>query len=361
MAERRKLIFLVLVLVAGGALLAGLWMSDVSSRPAGVPVQVSDADGDEPVPEARTSKPRAEIEAPLPPLDLPLAGILPELERRAAQGEAAAACRLASELASCQWLPMRREQHVNWLVERQRALENTAATGDAGAVAEFTRRFERQSESRERGLAEQEARCAGVAAPDEPTMARHWYHAARSGSRLAQRYWATGRPFPPTAMLNSQAELAVYRAQAPDMAWQLVREGDLPTTLALAGALAPLDSRRFSLLGQAVQEDPVDSLALYLRLQDALSEADPQAQGLLVEVSHRIELLGELTTPAQRADAERRKREMAQWPAPVWEDNYRRMNLRGMQIAVPPVACHAEAGEQPMPEFSRIRIGDGPL
>lgn len=298
---------------------------------------------------------------PLPSLDAPLAQTLPELQRRAAMGETGAACRLAAELSSCQWLPMRREQHVNWLVGRQRELEAVAAGKSPAAIANFTRNFERQSASRERGLAAQEARCAGVEAPDEPTMSRHWYQAARAGSKLAQRYWSTGRSFPPMAMLNSQAELAVYRAQAPAMARQLVREGDLPTTLALAGALAPLHSRRFALLGQAVEEDPVESLALYARVRDALEEAGPDAGGLQVEVSHRIELLEELMTPAQRADAERRKREMAAWPEPRWESNYRAMNLRAMQVPVPPVACHAEAGEQAMPEITRIRVGDAQL
>lgn len=298
---------------------------------------------------------------PLPSLDAPLAETLPELQRRAAMGETGAACRLAAELSSCQWLPMRREQHVNWLVEGQRTLEWTAASKDPVAIANFTRRFERQSASRERGLAAQEARCAGVEPPDEPTMARHWYQAARAGSKLAQRYWASGRSFPPMAMLNSQAELAVYRAQAPGMARQLVREGDLPTTLALAGALAPLHSRRMNLLGQTMPEDAVESLALYLRLQDVLGEAGPDAGRLHVEVSHRIELLGELTSPAQRADAERRKREMAAWPMPRWESNYRALNLQAVQVPVPPVACHAEAGGQATPDFTRIRVGDGPL
>ncbi|MAL02891.1 MAG: hypothetical protein CL625_01245 [Arenimonas sp.] len=361
MARRRTWLLLFALMAVASLVVFAYRFAVGTDAPAGAagPRAAASTAPDSPVSGAVPSTDRPV--QPLPSLDLPLAEVLPELERRAALGEAGAACRLATELASCQWLPMRREQHLNWLVERQRVLENTAASGDAKALASFTRRFEQQSESRERGLAAQEARCAGVTPPDEPTMARRWYHAARLGSRVAQRYWATGRSFPPTAMLNSQAELAVYRAQAPDMAWRLVREGDLPTTLAMAGALAPLDSRRFSLLGQAVQEDPVESLALYLRLQETLAESNPQALDLLQEVGHRIELLGELTTPAQRADAERRKREMAQWQAPRWENNFRHMNLRAMQIPVPPVACHAEAGEQPMPEFSQVRIGDGPL
>lgn len=306
-----------------------------------------------------TAKPQAApvAPAPLPPLVAPLAETLGELRRRADAGERGAACRLAADLSGCRWLQSRREDHARWLAENQRALEAQSRDGSAESIAEFTRNFDQQAERREAGLRGQEARCAGVPQATHSELVQAWAQAARLGSHVAMRHYASGQAFDWSGVLDGANDLATFRREAPAMARALAEAGDLPMTIHLAGALAPLGSRRRSLLGQALDEDPALSLALYRRALEALSLMDAgSARGLAEQVRQRIDLVEQFMTPDQRADAGRRQAELAQW-RPLRPDSlHPATSVDGMRVPANVMHCHAEAGELEPPGLQRIRI-----
>lgn len=292
---------------------------------------------------------------PLPPLDAPLAAILPELERRAASGDAAAACRIAAGRASCGWLRAQREHHLAWAASSQRRLEANAATASPEAAARGMREFQAELERRESQLDAVEARCADVPTPTPGQVAADWRRAAQLGSRSAMRLWASGRAIQPNGILDALDELVAYRAEGPAMARQLVAEGDLAMTLALANATAPLSSRSMTLLGQAVEEDPALSLALFRRALAALEGAGdaPGAERLRAQVAERVEVVSGLLPPEMLAEAGRRSLEFAAWQPVDVRDTTTTLDARGQGILALPQHCQAEAGE-PLPVDFRI-------
>lgn len=345
----------VLALAAGNALVAHKPVPEPVAETRGPPPKAeAAADG------ARAPAPRStayEPPAPLPPLSAPLASVLPELRRRAAAGEAGAACRLAADLGNCRWLGARREDHARWLAERRAALEQQSVGGSAESIAEFTRVFEQQVELREASLRGNEARCAGVPTATHAEVVRQWAQAARLGSHVAMRHYASGQAFDWSGILDGGNELAAFRREAPGMARALAEAGDLPMTIHLAGALAPLTSRTRSLLGQALKEDPALSLALYRRALDSLVASDTNtARNLAEKVRQRIDLVEQFMTPAQRAEAGRREVEMAQWRPIQPGSLHPATSVDGMRVPANVLSCHAEAGEPEPPGLRRIRI-----
>lgn len=291
---------------------------------------------------------------PLPPLDAPLAAILPELERRAAAGDAAAACRIAADRATCGWLRAQREHHLAWAAREQQKLEMASSGASPDVVAQAARRLNAEMSRREAQLEASESRCAGIEAPRPAQIAADWRRAAQLGSPSAMRYWASGQAIQPNGVLDALDELTAYRAGAPAMARQLVREGDLAMTLAMANATAPLSSRTLSLLGQAVDEDAALSLALYRRALLALeNSSDGQAAELAAGVRGRIEVISGLMPPEQLAEAARRELDFGGW-APLKVDRVpNTLNARGQGVLALPVHCQAEAGE-PLPDDFRV-------
>ncbi|PRH81678.1 hypothetical protein [Arenimonas caeni] len=290
---------------------------------------------------------------PLPPLDAPLAQVAEELERRAAAGEPGAACRLAYELSACRWSSGDHETHVRWLRRKTQELDRLEAQKNSAAITRFRSEFDRDLARREQRLAERNERCAGYTELDPGVMAQRWYQAARLGSLSARRIWAGGDALPPDGLLASTGELALYRATATDMAWQLVREGDLPTTLRVAHALAGLHSSRYGLLAQALPEDRAMALALYRRAHLALDGNDSRGAGALrKQIAEELDLLGELSTADQRAEAERRALEFADWSPVEASDRWLPRMASGHGFPIGAHVCHREAGET-VPELEQ--------
>lgn len=361
MTSRSRMAWLALAVVlavGAGYTVIPRQPSSVPATGAEAPAPASEAAPDAPVPVASTPPaPATQVPAPLPPLGAPLASVLPELRRRAAAGEAGAACRLAADLGNCRWLGARREDHARWLAERRAALEQQSVGGSAESIAEFTRVFEQQVELREASLRGNEARCAGVPTATHAEVVRQWAQAARLGSHVAMRHYASGQAFDWSGILDGGSELAAFRREAPAMARALAEAGDLPMTIHLAGALAPLTSRTRSLLGQALEEDPALSLALYRRALESLALADTNtARNLAEKVRQRIDLIEQFMTPAQRAEAGRREAELAQWPPIRSGSLHPATSVDGMRIPANIMGCHAEAGELEPPDLRRIRI-----
>lgn len=356
-----RLIAVVLAVVMGVVLFLkfGPWSAAVPADAGASVDAVVAADGEPAVDgaAATTVAPAgpAAPAGPLPPLDAPLAAILPELERRAAAGEAAAACRIAADRATCGWLRAQREHHLAWAANSQRRLEANAASASPEAAARGMREFQAELERRESQLDAVEARCAGVPTPTPGQVAADWRRAAQLGSRSAMRLWASGRAIQPNGILDAMDELVAYRAEGPAMARRLVAEGDLAMTLALANATAPLSSRTMTLLGQAVEEDPALSLALFRRALAALESAGERAgaERLRTQVAERVEVVSGLLPPEMLAEAGRRSLEFAAWQPVNVRDITTTLDARGQGILALAQHCQAEAGE-PLPEDFRI-------
>lgn len=290
---------------------------------------------------------------PLPPLDAPLAQVAPELERRAAAGETGAACRLAYELSVCRWSSGDHETHARWLRRKTQELDRIEAQKNTAAINKFRSEFESELARREEQLAKRNERCQGFTQVEPSLMAQRWYQAARLGSLSARRLWVGGEALPPDGYLASTAELALYRATAGDMAWQLVREGDLPTTLRVAHAISGMHRGRYSLLAQALPEDRAMAIALYRRALQALEGNDNRgAEPLRRQIEAELDLLGDLSRADELAEAERRALEFADWTAVDASDRWLPRTASGHGYPVSAHLCHREAGET-VPELEQ--------
>ncbi len=348
------------VALAGLLLLASVWLfvlraPSPATPEVASPAATSDAGERVAVPSAATTASVPREPKPLPPLDTPLATILPDLEQRAAAGDAAAACRIAAERATCGWLRAQREHHLAWAAAEQKKFEIASASASPEVVAQAARQLDVEMSRREAQLEANESRCEGVEVPSPASIAANWRRAARLGSPSAMRYWASGQAIQPNGVLDALDELAAYRAGAPAMAHLLVRDGDLAMTLLMATATAPLSSRTMSLLGQAVEEDAALSLALYRRALAALEAAgDPRAGNLATGVRQRIEVISGLMPPEQLAAAKARELEFAAWQPLQVGQVPNTLDARGQGILALAVHCQAEAGE-PLPVDLQVR------
>lgn len=310
-SRRKPLFLLVAALAITGA---GLWLAfRPGPPPAPAPVVVAP----EVSPSGAPSRPPpAPVRRqPLPALDAPVARVLPELERRAAAGEASAACRIAAELQSCGGLALQRQDFDRWLGERRRALELSINGANPESTRVFSETFERELAVREQQLARAGRHCEDVPAPAALDQIQRWRDAARMGNATAMRQYASGNVFRWGTILETAPALAAYRAEAEPMALAMARGGDLEMNLLLAAAYSPLPSRSRSLLGQAVQRDGAKSLLMYRRVLAHVQALDShEARRLATDIGNQIEQLEQSLPDADRARAADLERETtSQW------------------------------------------------
>lgn len=239
-------------------------------------------------------------EIPLPALDLPFHETVSELEERAANGDGAAGCRLASGHLNCRSLPLQRLEFDDWLKAQNTRLEIIQHLPPDQADTRLVE-FEAELERREGALSLAEHHCGNLAPPSPAAMADIWHRAARAGNRAAMKQYASGNAFRWDSLLEALPELATFRQEAPAMAWQLVHEGDVEMLAVLAIAHSPLPRRNRWLLDQAVTPDAVTALALHRQLQQTL--ADEENSDPLLEDTIR-QLQAQLS-PEQLQQAER--------------------------------------------------------
>lgn len=277
---------------------------------------------------------------PLPALDIPLANIMPELERRAANGESPAACRIAAELGRCRGLRAGREEHDRWLASRRIALELAVAGRDAQTVAAFNRVFNQELDLRESRLRALEQHCENVDLPTGAELTLRWQRAARLGDASAMRHYASGRAFGWGSILESAQLLPQYQQEAERMALELVRAGDLAMTLQLAAAAAPLASRHQSLLGQVVDEDTALSVALYRRTLAALEVVDSHiARRVATDIRGQLDLIEGGMTPHQLQRLKALEAESGSWQPVRSEELHRRTSAYGLGASGEPREC----------------------
>ncbi|UAY74962.1 hypothetical protein [Pseudoxanthomonas sp. X-1] len=210
--------------------------------------------------------------APLPAQDTPLRLVFDDLRRRAGNGDARAACRLAAELEQCERVRLQLAQFDDMTGQQQRMLEGM----DPARRARMQESLQRTALVRGQQLLQDSERCDGVPAMSPGQRAALWRDAALGGSLPALAQYAVGNAFRTRDTLQVLPQLQTYRNEAEALALQAAERGSLKATVALAGAYSPQrDTGRRTYLAQVVTPDPSKSLALYLRAQQALASTQP--------------------------------------------------------------------------------------
>jgi hypothetical protein len=265
---------------------------------AGLGAGVSADDAPDAAPAATTAPSPAVVpmgaNAPLPPIDAPLAGVLDSLEARARRGDARAACRLAADLSRCGGLQRRRAMLAmrdRWQVPTDpRAAEQMV---DAAARMELALEVDEQM-------------CAGVDAARHRTATTWLLAAARGGHVPSMAAFVGGGWMYDPGIVHHADAVAAYAREAEAMARQVAEAGepDVMQTLAQAFAGDPA----FPLpLAEVVKPDPVLARALF-GVAERNRAAIPAPQGAAVPprpdpFRERLERLDARLTPAQREAA----------------------------------------------------------
>ncbi|WP_337053460.1 hypothetical protein [Pseudoxanthomonas sp. USHLN014] len=314
----------VMVGVALAAALAGLGWWALRARPE--PTQAAVAAPETPA--RATSTPTVSAlpasTTPLPATGTPLRLVFDDLKRRAGNGDARAACRLAAELEQCERVRLQLAQFDDMTRQQQRMLEGM----EPARRAKAQENMERTSLARGQQLLQDSEGCEGVPAMSPAQRAGLWRDAALGGSLPALTQYAVGNAFRARDTLQVLPQLQLYRNEAEGLALQAAERGSLQATMALAGAYSPQrDTGRRTYLAQVVTPDPSKSLALYLRAQQALaSTQSAQAQAPMQRfragaLQRNIDWLRGNMSDAQLAQADALARQWQQdWSAPAPEE-----------------------------------------
>jgi len=276
----RSLIWLVALAATGAGMYYWGRRSGTDAPPppavaAAAPAAGTAAPGATPRTPATIARYDAGSARPLPAVDTPLRLILPELQRRAAS-EPAAACRLAAEMEYCDSLRMRLAGAENNLDNFERQLERMPQ--DTEQQRDQRQRMAESYQSMTERLLTQSEHCAQVPPISPEQRAAYWRRAALAGVPAAMRHYASGNAFRYQDVLDTLPGLAAYRGEAESIARAAAERGDARMLASLAYAYSPQrDGMRRNFLGQAVQSNPVESLALFLQLRDSLPAQDPAA------------------------------------------------------------------------------------
>lgn len=332
--------------VAVAAALAGLGWWALRARPE--PAQAAVAAPDTVAPAASTPAVSAlpASTAPLPAQDTPLRLVFDDLKRRAGNGDARAACRLAAELEQCERVRLQLAQFDDMTSQQQRMLEGM----DPARRARMQESMQRTTLARGQQLLQESERCDGVPAMSPAQRAELWRDAALGGSLPALAQYAVGNAFRTRDTLQVLPQLQTYRNEAEALALQAAERGSLKATLALAGAYSPQrDTGRRTYLAQVVAPDPSKSLALYLRAQQALAStqsaqsapAQPPMQRFRAATLQRnIDWLRGNMSDAQIAQADALARQWQQdWAAAAPEEGETTFSPDGGVQDVAPKLC----------------------
>ncbi|WP_153066908.1 hypothetical protein [Xanthomonas arboricola] len=220
------------------------------------------------------------ISAPLPAADVPLTQVFDELNRRAGQGDPAAACRLAIELERCDEIQQSLASYDEQLWRLQRAEENNEVD-----VADHQGRaaWKKMLDSMALGLVKQAERCEGIRPVSAKQRVALWRQSALAGNPGAVTHYVVGNAFRNREMLELLPELQHYRQEAETMALKAASRGDLQVSLALAAAYSPRrDTGKRVFLAQVVKPDVARSLTLYRRGSRQLpATAAPRARNVI--------------------------------------------------------------------------------
>ncbi|MBS7456517.1 hypothetical protein [Coralloluteibacterium stylophorae] len=322
---RRRLVLPALLAAGTVAGTAWWWIDDPPPSPApvapGEPGAQAGTAPDRPVSRAELRPeagaiPTAESMAPLPPLDAPFDAVRAQLERRAARGDAAAACRLATEYQACENLRYR----MSAVDERIRSQGDAIASiADADQRERAMRELAAFGEIAGDNLLREAAHCDGVPAIEPARKIDYWRQAALGGNVAAMVQYANGNAFRHRETLDTLQALVRYRGEAEAIARRAAQAGSAEALLVLANAYSGLlDTGSRSYLAQVVRPDRIEALALYRLAAERLVQQDRDSDPALASlIDDALARLDEDATPDMRADAERRLAERRRaWTPP---------------------------------------------
>ncbi|WP_101926897.1 MULTISPECIES: hypothetical protein [Luteimonas] len=309
MAPRFLLIVAALLLAGGLGFLLGrpglLTGPDAdASRTAAADAQREATPAASPRP-ARVAAAAVDIAAPLPDLDTPLAQIHDDLVRRAANGEARAACRLAVEHQRCETgrtrlrsMVARDAQDPAWQTRRL----GTADSDEARAHVEAMRVQQLQARSEQ---AQFVAQCDEIAPLSPDARARYWRQAALAGHVPSMRHYAIGNAFRWHDLMDALPALQTYRREAEAIARRAAMQGDAASIYALAMAYADSDGGHWRpFLAQTTTPDLAQSLAWFsvLARHPAITTLPPDHPTAL-NVARQLATLQAAATASESARA----------------------------------------------------------
>ena len=212
------------------------------------PPQTVNPANQEPSP-ARTIERMPALSAALPPADARVPAVFAELQQRADQGDAHAACRLAVSLLDCRALD-------SWPQpvdpdEEERMLERAHGAAAANFAAQLRL-----------GMIAARQRCAGVTDAQKALAPHYLRQAARAGVNEALVRYADGATFPqdgPFRVLRDPA-FDLWRSEAPAMMQRALHQGE-PAAVAILWMAYTSDTSFFTGL---VPDDRVRGAAFRL-------------------------------------------------------------------------------------------------
>jgi hypothetical protein len=197
--------------------------------------------------------------SPLPPAEVPVALVLPELRRRADAGDARAGCRLAFELIRCAAYTDGREDVDRWLRDRE------AHPGAAGIMVSGSPDFATQQVL----LGERAQECAAIPAAELARADDALYRAAVGGNLEATLRYIDGQGFGrvgqfapatrPDMRYLRHPGFARWQREAPRLAQALLRAGE-PAVLEQLHDAYLNDASPFAAL---LPDDPARAFAIY--------------------------------------------------------------------------------------------------
>jgi hypothetical protein len=238
----------------------------------------------------------------LPPEEVPLREAIRDLERRAAQGDAQASCRLAAEYNYCEAAKVNLGKFERQLSDIEKA-KNVLSRENVAFIALDADAVTRQVEH-----------CAGVAIPSHAQRFKYLRDAALRGHLPSLVEYSLGRF---SGRLTILDELKVYRNEAVPLAERAARAGSARALLALAAAYSPpgYEAVISGMFREIVEPDPVEALTLYYHLRNSL-ESDPSmdARRMREEADKAIaQLLKEVSSEKAISAAEEARRRRAAW------------------------------------------------
>lgn len=253
---------------------------------------------------SKANAPRME----LPPQDVPLAAVLPDLAREARAGDVGAMCRLAFELDRC----TRKLQSERRTVTRQEELLAEPDLENEASHVQFLARSVAKVE-------QTELICAGVEIPSDLEAWRLLRDAARAGHVPSMLRFVRNFPVNHQELLQHLDLLAVYRDEAPGFLRRAGASGDPQGALAMLWALQGQSGSVMPWF-EPVQKDPVQALAYALALRDVADENGKVSLGR-IEAKLRLKLATEDERKAERQSqglaarlAPSRGMGMSMWP-----------------------------------------------
>lgn len=248
---------------------------------------------------------KTQADISLPDADTPLLQIHEALTRRAAAGDARAACRLAAEHERCESsrqqlraVDEQDEQQTRWLDAQQQVTDQ---------MRQRLTQSRNRLESRRVFLAQVLVNCEAAPPLSPADRARYWRQAALAGHLPAMRHYASGSAFRLHELMETLPALQTYRREAETIAVRAATHGDVASMYALALAYASFDDgRRRSFLAQSVTPDLPRALGWFTALsRHPAITALPKQHPVATTVARHLAELQAAATADEAAQAAR--------------------------------------------------------